>query len=102
MQEDRAAARRSGPVSALPVLPVLLVPPVSSRNVSLLPGVVRAMLRFPPAVVCLPFMAVLVLPSLASAQDRKQAHATRIPNGVIRLDGALDESAWSAARAITD
>jgi hypothetical protein len=45
---------------------------------------------------------VLALPPAAAAQDRKQAHATRVPNGAIRLDGELGEPAWAAARAITD
>jgi hypothetical protein len=52
----------------------------------------------------LPFLllSALVLPLTAAAQERKQARATRVPNGVIRLDGALDEAIWSAAPAITD
>jgi hypothetical protein len=54
------------------------------------------------AAVCLAVLSVLGAPSAAAAQDRKQAHATRVANGAIRLDGALDESVWSAARAITD
>ena len=54
------------------------------------------------AVVCLVFVWVLAAPSVAAAQERKQAHATRVANGAIRLDGALDESVWSAAPAITD
>ena len=47
-------------------------------------------------------ISALVVPLAAGAQERKQAHATRVPNGAIRLDGDLDESAWNAARAITD
>jgi hypothetical protein len=45
---------------------------------------------------------MLVLPLTVDAQERKQAHATRVANGSIRLDGALDEAAWSSARAIGD
>ena len=56
----------------------------------------------PRAVVCLVFVSVLAAPSVAAAQERKQAHATRVANGAIRLDGALDESVWGAAPAITD
>ena len=42
------------------------------------------------------------MPLAAEAQERKQARATRVANGAIRLDGALDEAIWSAAPAITD
>ncbi len=45
---------------------------------------------------------MLAVPRAAIAQEEKRAHATRVANGVIRLDGALDESAWSAATPITD
>jgi hypothetical protein len=47
-------------------------------------------------------MSALVVPLAAEAQERKQARATRVADGAIRLDGALDESAWNAAMAITD
>src|SRR5688572_22315177 len=45
---------------------------------------------------------MLAAPLVAAAQERKQAHATRVANGAIRLDGDLGESAWSAAPPITD
>src|SRR5688572_12381672 len=43
----------------------------------------------------------------AHAQDGngagpKRAYAVRIPNGSIRLDGHLNEAAWSEARPISD
>jgi len=51
----------------------------------------------------------LSLVSSASAQaplsgvgDRKQATATRVPNGSIRVDGHLDDEAWQKAAPITD
>src|SRR5689334_12325750 len=47
-------------------------------------------------------MSALVVPRAADAQERKEARATRVANGAIRLDGALDEAIWSAAPAITD
>ena len=36
------------------------------------------------------------------AGNRKQATATRVPNGSIRVDGRLDEEVWQKATAITD
>jgi hypothetical protein len=54
------------------------------------------------AVACITFISTLVVPFVAVAQDRKQAHATRVANGSVRLDGSLDESAWGGARPITD
>jgi hypothetical protein len=52
---------------------------------------------------------VLALASAASAQtavsgsaNRKQATATRVPNGSIRVDGRLDDEAWQKAVPITD
>ena len=53
-------------------------------------------------VVSLSFIFVVVAPLAAEAQERKQAHATRVGNGLIRLDGALDEAIWGSAPAITD
>src|SRR5688572_24098587 len=51
----------------------------------------------------------LSLASSASAQspvtgaaNRKQATATRVPNGSIRVDGRLDDEAWQNATPITD
>ena len=40
-------------------------------------------------------------PSTAPA-NRKQATATRVPNGSIRVDGRLDDEAWQKATPITD
>jgi len=52
---------------------------------------------------------VLVAVASASAQspvngagNRKQASATRVPNGSIRVDGRLDDEAWQKATPITD
>ena len=36
------------------------------------------------------------------AGNRKQATATRVPNGAIRVDGRLDDEAWQKATPITD
>ena len=36
------------------------------------------------------------------AGNRKQATATRVPNGSIRVDGRLDDEAWQKAIPITD
>ncbi len=36
------------------------------------------------------------------AADRKQATATRVANGSIRVDGRLDDEAWQKAAPITD
>ncbi len=51
----------------------------------------------------------LALASLTSAQtpvngsaNRKQATATRVPNGSIRVDGRLDDEVWQKASPITD
>ena len=53
-------------------------------------------------VVFLLFISALFFPPAAEAQERKQARATRVANGAIHLDGALDEAIWSATPAITD
>ncbi len=52
---------------------------------------------------------LLSLASLASAQtpvsgsaNRKQATATRVPNGSIRVDGRLDDEVWQKVTPITD
>jgi hypothetical protein len=36
------------------------------------------------------------------AGNRKQATATRVPNGSIHVDGRLDDEAWQKASPITD
>ena len=36
------------------------------------------------------------------AGNRKQATATRVPNGSIRIDGRLDDEVWQKAAPITD
>ena len=36
------------------------------------------------------------------AGNRKQATATRVPNGSIRVDGRLDDEVWQKATPITD
>lgn len=48
------------------------------------------------------FALLFLLPSLAAAQPRKQAQATRVAPGDIRLDGRLDDAAWALATPITD
>ena len=52
---------------------------------------------------------VLLLATTAAAQsaingaaNRKQATATRVPNGSIRVDGRLDDEVWQKAAPITD
>src|SRR5262245_28930700 len=37
-----------------------------------------------------------------AASNRKQARAVRIDDGVMRLDGRLDEPAWQQAPPVTD
>jgi len=39
---------------------------------------------------------------VAGAASRKQATATRMPNGGVRIDGRLDDEAWQKATPITD
>jgi hypothetical protein len=41
-------------------------------------------------------------PLLAQTSERKQATATRVPNGSIRVDGRLDDEVWQEVAAITD
>jgi hypothetical protein len=55
-------------------------------------------------LVCLLLSAVSALAqgSAAGADGRKQATATRVDNGSIRIDGRLDDEAWQKARPITD
>jgi hypothetical protein len=48
------------------------------------------------------FSAPLLAQSSIAAADRKQATATRIPNGSIRVDGRLDDEVWQKAMPITD
>lgn len=52
------------------------------------------------ACVLIASNALAQSPSAPAA--RKHATATRVPNGSIRIDGALDEDAWSTATPITD
>jgi hypothetical protein len=40
--------------------------------------------------------------TITGAANRKQATATRVPNGSIRVDGRLDDEAWQKAGPITD
>jgi len=39
---------------------------------------------------------------VAGSAKRKQATATRVPNGSVRIDGRLDDEAWQKATPITD
>jgi hypothetical protein len=48
------------------------------------------------------FTLFLFLPSLAHAQDRKQAQAARVEVGDVRVDGRLDEEVWDLATPVTD
>ncbi len=48
---------------------------------------------------CLPASAQAPVSGTA---DRKQATATRVPNGSIRVDGRLDDEIWQRATPITD
>ena len=41
-------------------------------------------------------------PVLCAQDDRKQAHATRISEGSVRLDGVLDDQVWRESVPITD
>jgi len=59
--------------------------------------------------LCLAGLLSFPTASWASAQttvsgtaSRKQATATRVPNGSIRVDGRLDEDAWQQSAPITD
>ena len=61
------------------------------------------------ALITAVLIVALLLPSPLSAQapvdgsgNRKQATATRVPNGSIRVDGRLDDEAWQKAAPITD
>src|SRR5262245_41977943 len=40
--------------------------------------------------------------TINGAANRKQAIATRVPNGSIRVDGRLDDEVWQKAAPITD
>ena len=60
-------------------------------------------------VVGVVVLCLALVPSASSAQtrvgptaNRKQATATRVPNGSVRIDGRLDDEAWQQATAITD
>ncbi len=48
------------------------------------------------------FVLVLLSAAPLAASDRKQAVASAIPAGTIRVDGRLDEEAWLRATPITD
>jgi hypothetical protein len=55
------------------------------------------------ALLCLSVASVALAQSpVNGAGDRKQATATRVPNGSIRVDGRLDDEAWQKAAPITD
>lgn len=49
-------------------------------------------------------ITLLLAPSAGEAQERerKRAQAQRVPEGVIRVDGRLDEAAWRTAVPIAD
>ncbi|MDP2320309.1 MAG: DUF5916 domain-containing protein [Acidobacteriota bacterium] len=57
-----------------------------------------------PALACLLLSASSALPQtpVAGTANRKQATATRVPNGSVRIDGRLDDEAWLTATPITD
>jgi hypothetical protein len=56
------------------------------------------MIRIPVVLILLSFATAVA----AAAEERKQAFAVRAEPGSIRLDGRLDEAAWSAAAPISD
>ena len=63
--------------------------------------------RAPVSVaLCLCGVVLLALPvsaqTVSGAANRKQATATRVANGSIRVDGRLDDEIWQKATAITD
>ena len=55
-------------------------------------------------LICLVVLAAAspVNAQIAGSGNRKQATATRVPNGSIRVDGRLDEEIWVKTVAITD
>ena len=56
-----------------------------------------------PAFIFLFMLFVSLLPAQAqSLASAKQARATRVPNGAIKLDGQIDDAAWQKAAPITD
>ncbi|MGE0865071.1 MAG: DUF5916 domain-containing protein [Vicinamibacterales bacterium] len=57
-----------------------------------------------PAFAVLLFSAASAFPQtpVAGTANRKQATATRVANGSVRLDGRLDDEAWLKAAPITD
>lgn len=50
----------------------------------------------------LPVSAAFAQSTVNGSSNRKQATATRVPNGSIRVDGRLDDEAWQQAAPITD
>ena len=52
--------------------------------------------------LCLCGALLLAPDALAQSSERKQASATRVPNGSIRVDGRLDDEIWRKATPITD
>jgi hypothetical protein len=53
-------------------------------------------------IACVLTLLFLTVPVFAVQSDRKQATATRLLDGSIRLDGNLDDLAWTQATPITD
>lgn len=55
-------------------------------------------------LICLIVLSVSspVVAQISGARNRKQATATRVPNGSIRVDGRLDDEIWARTVAITD
>ena len=61
----------------------------------------RVFLRTLVCVVALLF-ATTDFAQAQGSDGRKQARAVRVPNGSVRLDGQLEETAWSQAPPVTD
>src|SRR5688572_31383070 len=55
-------------------------------------------------LICLIVLSVSspVVAQISGARNRKQATATRVPNGSIRIDGRLDDEIWAKTVAITE
>ena len=52
--------------------------------------------------LCLCALPASAQPPVSGPASRKQATATRVANGSVRVDGRLDDEAWLKAAPITD
>ena len=60
------------------------------------------MRRITPFFICLVISAPVGAAQAPATAGRKQADAVEVPPGTIRVDGRLDEAAWSRAEAVAD